>query len=95
MAKSARPKSETPRRRTSGARTKAKRDPAGEPQASKAVKDAAAAEHHAEAPEPSEEDIRIRAYFRYLERGGSHGASHDDWTEAKKDLKSKNKSTGR
>lgn len=37
---------------------------------------------------PSDEDVRVRAYFRYLERGGSHGASHEDWTEAKKDLTS-------
>ena len=38
--------------------------------------------------DPSDEDVRVRAYFRYLERGGSHGASHEDWTEAKKDLTS-------
>ena len=36
--------------------------------------------------DPSDEDVRVRAYFRYLERGGSHGASHDDWAEAKKEL---------
>ena len=39
-------------------------------------------------PEPSDEDVRVRAYFRYLERGGSHGESMDDWAEAKKDLQS-------
>jgi hypothetical protein len=39
-------------------------------------------------PEPSEEDIRVRAYHRYLERGGRHGADFDDWVEAEKDLKS-------
>ena len=91
MAKSARPKTENPRRRTAGARTKPKRNPAGEPQASDAGKAIATAEPHPERHEPSEEDIRVRAYFRYLERGGSHGASHDDWTEAKKDLESKKK----
>ena len=37
---------------------------------------------------PSDEDVRVRAYFRYLERGGSNGASHEDWAEAKKDLTS-------
>jgi hypothetical protein len=94
VAKSVRPKTETPRRRTTGARTKAKPDPASEPQASDARKDAAVAAPHPETPEPSDEDIRVRAYFRYLERGGSHGASHEDWTEAKKDLKSKDKRTG-
>ena len=39
--------------------------------------------------DPSDEDIRVRAYFRYLERGGTHGASFDDWAEAKKELKQK------
>jgi hypothetical protein len=38
-------------------------------------------------PEPSEEDIRIRAYHRYLERGASQGRDFDDWLEAEKDLK--------
>jgi hypothetical protein len=37
---------------------------------------------------PSEDDIRLRAYHRYLERGGEHGADFDDWVEAEKDLKS-------
>ena len=37
--------------------------------------------------EPSEEDIRLRAYQRYLERGGSHGMDYDDWLEAERDLK--------
>lgn len=39
--------------------------------------------------DPSDEDIRVRAYFRYLERGGTHGASFDDWAEAKKELQKK------
>lgn len=39
--------------------------------------------------DPSDEDIRVRAYFRYLERGGTHGASFDDWAEAEKELKKK------
>ena len=38
--------------------------------------------------DPTEEDIRLRAYHRYLERGGSHGADFDDWVEAERDLKS-------
>ena len=37
---------------------------------------------------PSEDDIRLRAYHRYLERGGEHGADFDDWVEAEKDLRS-------
>ena len=39
------------------------------------------------APAPSEEDIRLRAYHRYLERGGGQGTDFDDWLEAEKDLK--------
>lgn len=39
--------------------------------------------------EPSEEDIRLRAYHRYLERGGGHGQDYDDWLEAERELKSR------
>ena len=42
------------------------------------------------ASEPSEHDIRLRAYQRYLERGGGHGQEFDDWVEAEKELKTKN-----
>jgi len=38
------------------------------------------------ASEPSEDDIRIRAYHRYLERGGGHGMDFEDWLEAKREL---------
>lgn len=37
---------------------------------------------------PSEEDIRERAYQRYLQRGGGHGLDFDDWLEAERELKS-------
>jgi|SRR5689334_23205328 len=37
--------------------------------------------------QPTEEDIRVRAYHRYLERGGSHGLDFDDWLEAERELK--------
>ncbi len=39
------------------------------------------------ASEPSEEDIRMRAYHRYLERGGGHGMDFQDWLEAERELK--------
>jgi hypothetical protein len=39
------------------------------------------------ASEPSEEDIRMRAYNRYLERGGGHGMDFEDWLEAERELK--------
>ena len=42
------------------------------------------------ASEPSEEDIRIRAYHRYLERGGGHGMDFEDWLEAKRELRELN-----
>lgn len=38
---------------------------------------------------PTEDDIRVRAYHRYLERGAGHGAHFDDWLEAERELKSK------
>jgi hypothetical protein len=37
--------------------------------------------------EPSEEDIRMRAYQRYLERGAGHGQDFEDWLEAERELK--------
>ncbi len=36
---------------------------------------------------PSDEDIRMRAYQRYQERGGRHGSDFDDWLEAERELK--------
>jgi hypothetical protein len=36
---------------------------------------------------PNEDEIRVRAYQRYLERGAGHGADFDDWVQAEKDLK--------
>jgi hypothetical protein len=36
---------------------------------------------------PSEEEIRERAYHRYLQRGGGHGMDFDDWLEAERELK--------
>lgn len=40
-------------------------------------------------PEPSVDNIRRRAYERYLERGGNHGQHFDDWLEAERELKNK------
>ena len=41
----------------------------------------------APAVQPSEQDIRMRAYHRYLERGGGHGSDFQDWLEAERELK--------
>jgi len=37
--------------------------------------------------EPSEADIRMRAYHRYLERRGHQGTDFEDWLEAERELK--------
>jgi DUF2934 family protein len=37
--------------------------------------------------QPTEDDIRLRAYHRFLERGGGHGQAFDDWLEAERELK--------
>ena len=37
---------------------------------------------------PSDDDIRTRAYHRFLERGGGHGRHFDDWIEAERELRS-------
>jgi hypothetical protein len=36
---------------------------------------------------PTDEDVRLRAYFRYLERGGSPGEPLTDWVEAERELR--------
>jgi len=36
---------------------------------------------------PTEDEIRTRAYHRYLERGGGHGQDFDDWLEAERELR--------
>jgi Protein of unknown function (DUF2934) len=39
--------------------------------------------------EPTDDDIRRRAYERYLERGGEHGMDFEDWLAAERDLRSR------
>ena|SRR5262245_3158169 len=62
-------------------------DPGPRPEALDAL-DAASLESTSMASEPSEQDIRMRAYHRYLERGAGAGGEFDDWVEAEKDLRS-------
>jgi hypothetical protein len=38
------------------------------------------------ASEPSDEDVRMRAYQKFLERGGVHGRDIEDWVDAKAEL---------
>ena len=40
-----------------------------------------------QASEPTEEEIRLRAYQRFLERGGMHGDDFNDWLAAERELK--------
>jgi len=70
-------------------------DPAAAPAAPKPKRARAAAPPPAAARDtatnggPSLDDIRRRAYERYLERGGNHGQHFDDWLEAEKELRNK------
>ena len=68
-------------------------DPAAEPAAPKPkrARTAAAAEPAPVRPPaaPTEDDIRHRAYERYLARGGNHGLHFNDWLEAEKELKTR------
>lgn len=63
---------------------------AGETSASEGTSAAMMASDAADRSEwsPSEEEIRIRAYHRYLERGGGNGMDFEDWLEAERELKS-------
>ncbi|HEX4348548.1 MAG TPA: DUF2934 domain-containing protein [Vicinamibacterales bacterium] len=37
--------------------------------------------------EPSEEDIRMRAYQKYVERGATDGHDVNDWMDAEQELR--------
>lgn len=39
------------------------------------------------ASEPTEEEIRLCAYRRFLDRGATHGEDFSDWLEAERELK--------
>ncbi len=53
----------------------------------KAPKTTAPRRSLATAVQPSEDEIRHRAYLRYLERGGDGGDAFDDWLYAERELK--------
>jgi hypothetical protein len=42
---------------------------------------------NSEGESPTEHDIRVRAYHRYLTRGDHQGSEFDDWVEAERELK--------
>jgi DUF2934 family protein len=61
---------------------------------STSLHEAAEAADMGDAPEqtggaPSDDDIRTRAYHRFLERGGGHGQHFDDWIQAERELRGK------
>jgi len=45
--------------------------------------------------EPSEADIRLRAYHKFLHREGGHGSELDDWVRAEQELRRKSDSDKR
>lgn len=51
--------------------------------------DTIASQSGVEGHEPTEDDIRRRAYERYLERGGGHGTDFEDWLEAEREVRSR------
>jgi hypothetical protein len=38
---------------------------------------------------PTQEEIELRAYQIYIERGGAHGNDVDDWLQAERELSEK------
>jgi hypothetical protein len=51
--------------------------------------DTITAQSGVEGHEPTEDDIRRRAYERFLERRGGHGTDFEDWLEAEREIRSK------
>src|SRR5205823_14535112 len=41
--------------------------------------------------EPTEDEIRFRAYELYVERGGEHGLDFEDWMRAEQELKTRSR----
>jgi hypothetical protein len=39
--------------------------------------------------QPTHEEIRARAYEKYLERGAGHGLDFDDWVTAERELRNR------
>jgi hypothetical protein len=71
-------------RRSRGSTDERSVDPGPHPEALNTI-DAGGAQ--SPASDPSEEDIRRRAYLRYLERGGGDGMAFEDWLEAERELR--------
>ena len=94
MAKRTTPRSEaTDGQAASVSRPKSRRSRAGDQRADdpgaqpEALNPSEPAPSTAMAADPSDEDIRRRAYQRYLQRGGGHGMDFEDWLQAERELK--------
>ena len=95
------PRSKSPETANSAANSAVPAQPADAPKvrrartttvaAAQAPRDASSAPTRSDSmsSEPSEEAIRLRAYQRYLERGGGHGMEFDDWLHAEQELKAR------
>jgi hypothetical protein len=47
--------------------------------------------YHSAKSAPTHEEIALRAYEIYLERGGAPGDALEDWTRAERELREKNR----
>ncbi len=50
-------------------------------------------ESHVESDRPTHDEIAVRAYRRWRERGGAHGADEEDWYQAEQELRAERKGT--
>jgi hypothetical protein len=78
------PEASMPRRRNREATDERTVDPGRRPEGLTAT---GAIDASSNVAGPSDEDIRRRAYERYLQRGGGHGMDFEDWLEAERELK--------
>ncbi len=93
MAKRTTPRSQAQDTATAAPPAKPRRSKASAaappPDAMGVLPDTIAAQSGVEGHEPTEDDIRRRAYERYLERGGGHGTDFEDWLAAEREIRSR------
>ena len=78
--------------RSSGARTEGGQSAAGERnRTARGTQGTATEELTPETDDPTEEEIRYRAYLLYIERGGGHGLDFEDWLRAERELKNRSR----
>jgi hypothetical protein len=82
----AKPKSEKPKTTKKAASEATKPTKTAKPR-KKASAESAAPEAPAASPEMVEEQIRVAAYYRWVERGMCDGCDAEDWIEAEKQIR--------